>query len=62
MLLLVMCPGQDTLRCLALATVEQPGRPEEMNLEDAKNFVQYEVRLLRPFSVGVANSSHYRVT
>ena len=35
--------GQDTLRCLALATVEQPGRPEEMNLEDAKNFVQYEV-------------------
>ena len=35
--------GQDTLRCLAMATVEQPGRPEEMNLEDAKNFVQYEV-------------------
>ncbi|CAI8023215.1 Calcium-transporting ATPase sarcoplasmic/endoplasmic reticulum type [Geodia barretti] len=34
--------GQDTLRCLAMATVEQPGRPEEMNLEDAKNFVQYE--------------------
>ena len=36
--------GQDTLRCLAMATVEQPGRREEMNLEDAKNFVQYEVR------------------
>lgn len=26
-----------------MATVEQPGRKEEMNLEDAKNFVQYEV-------------------
>lgn len=34
--------GQDTLRCLAMATVEQPGRKEEMNLEDPKNFVQYE--------------------
>ena len=41
-----LCPiGQDTLRCLALATVEQPGKKEEMNLEDAKNFVQYEVCL-----------------
>ena len=38
------CPiGQDTLRCLAMATVDEPGRREEMNLEDAKNFVQYEV-------------------
>lgn len=26
-----------------MATVEQPGRKEEMNLEDPKNFVQYEV-------------------
>lgn len=40
--------GQDTLRCLAMATVEQPGRREEMNLQDAKNFVQYEVRLYGP--------------
>lgn len=36
--------GADTLRCLAMATVEQPGPREEMNLEDSKNFVQYEVR------------------
>ena len=35
--------GADTLRCLAMATVEQPGPREEMNLEDSKNFVQYEV-------------------
>ena len=59
---LLMCvfTGQDTLRCLAMATVEQPGRPEEMNLEDAKNFVQYEVS--RPLPVGVADSAPYRVT
>lgn len=38
-----MCTGADTLRCLAMATVDQPGRKEEMNLEDPGNFVQYEV-------------------
>ena len=35
--------GQDTLRCLALATVDNPGPKEEMNLDDPLNFVQYEV-------------------
>ena len=35
--------GQDTLRCLGLATVDTPGPREEMNLDDSKNFVQYEV-------------------
>ncbi len=35
--------GSDTLRCLGMATVEEPGPKEEMNLEDSKNFVQYEV-------------------
>ena len=37
--------GADTLRCLAMATVDTPGPKEEMNLEDPKNFVQYEVRI-----------------
>ncbi len=36
--------GADTLRCLGMATVEEPGPREEMNLEDSKNFIQYEVR------------------
>ncbi len=36
--------GAETLRCLAMATVDSPGRKEEMNLEDPGNFVQYEVR------------------
>ncbi len=35
--------GADTLRCLGMATVEEPGPKEEMNLEDSKNFIQYEV-------------------
>ena len=39
----VLSLGQDTLRCLGLATVDSPGPKEEMNLDDAKNFVQYEV-------------------
>lgn len=34
--------GKDTLRCLGMATVEQPGPKDEMNLEDSKNFIQYE--------------------
>uniref|UniRef100_A0A1X7V496 Calcium-transporting ATPase n=1 Tax=Amphimedon queenslandica TaxID=400682 RepID=A0A1X7V496_AMPQE len=34
--------GQDTLRCLAMATVDTPGPKEEMNLKDSNNFVQYE--------------------
>ena len=37
--------GADTLRCLAMATVDTPGPREEMNLEDPKNFIQYEVWL-----------------
>ena len=36
--------GGDTLRCLALGTIDNPRRKEEMNLEDAANFVKYEVR------------------
>ncbi len=40
----IVCTGADTLRCLGLATVDNPGPKEEMNLEDPANFVQYEVR------------------
>ncbi|KAK2522790.1 hypothetical protein Q9233_010149 [Columba guinea] len=34
--------GRDTLRCLALATHDNPPRKEEMNLEDSSNFINYE--------------------
>ena len=35
--------GADTLRCLALAVIDDPTKPEDMDLEDASNFVKYEV-------------------
>jgi len=34
--------GKDTLRCLALATVDNPAAADEMNLTESKNFVNYE--------------------
>jgi Ca2+ transporting ATPase len=37
--------GRDTLRCLALGTIDNPPRKEDMNLEDAKKFVNYEVSI-----------------
>jgi len=37
--------GRDTLRCLALATADNPAKPEDMDLNDANKFYQYEVNL-----------------
>jgi len=37
--------GRDTLRCLALATIDSPINPNEMNLGDATKFFQYEVNM-----------------
>lgn len=34
--------GKDTLRCLGLATVDNPATKEDMDLSDPKYFVQYE--------------------
>lgn len=36
--------GRDTLRCLALATHDNPPRKEDMDLENSSKFVQYEVQ------------------
>ena len=36
--------GRDTLRCLALGTIDNPLRREEMDLEDARKFITYEVK------------------
>ena len=38
--------GRDTLRCLALATIDNPPKKEEMDLEDSSKFVNYEVNNL----------------
>jgi Ca2+ transporting ATPase len=35
--------GRDTLRCLTLGTIDNPIRKEDMDLEDARKFVTYEV-------------------
>ena len=35
--------GADTLRCLALATVDSPMSVEKMNLQDPATFADYEV-------------------
>lgn len=37
--------GRDTLRCLALATGDNPMKPEEMDLDDSTKFYTYEVNL-----------------
>lgn len=34
--------GRETLRCLALATVDEPRKKEDMNLVDATQFIHYE--------------------
>ena len=42
-LLFVFEIGENTLRCLALATVDNPRNPKDMDLTDSDNFVKYEV-------------------
>ena len=44
--------GRDTLRCLALATIDNPPRREDMDLEDSRKFIQYEVCLYCLYLLG----------
>ncbi|XP_063588990.1 calcium-transporting ATPase sarcoplasmic/endoplasmic reticulum type-like [Penaeus indicus] len=37
--------GRDTLRCLGLATIDNPPKPEQMNLADSTKFHSYEVNM-----------------
>merc|ERR1712223_1188673 len=37
--------GRDTLRCLALATADNPMSPKDMDLENSSKFVNYETNL-----------------
>ena len=37
--------GRDTLRCLALTTIDNPIRKEDMDLENSSKFMKYEVSL-----------------
>nr|ALK82324.1 calcium-transporting ATPase [Pinctada fucata] len=38
--------GRDTLRCLALATIDSPPSREDMDLEDSRKFIQYETTII----------------
>ena len=38
--------GRDTLRCLALGTIDNPPLIENMDLDDPKKFITYEVMFL----------------
>ncbi|UYV63531.1 ATP2A2 [Cordylochernes scorpioides] len=37
--------GRDTLRCLALATLDAPPKPDDMDLADATKFASYETNM-----------------
>ncbi|TNM84693.1 hypothetical protein fugu_008871 [Takifugu bimaculatus] len=45
--------GRDTLRCLALATHDNPPRKDDMDLENSSKFVQYELGLTFVGCVGM---------
>ena len=48
--------GRDTLRCLALGTIDSPMRKEDMDLEDSRKFITYEVMSIdRERESGVEN-------
>ncbi|PWA16702.1 hypothetical protein CCH79_00017491 [Gambusia affinis] len=54
--------GRDTLRCLALATRDSPLKPEEMILEDATKFADYETDLTFVGCVGMLDPPRKEVT
>jgi len=54
--------GRDTLRCLALATRDTPLKVEEMNLEDATKFADYETDLTFVGCVGMLDPPRKEVT
>ncbi|XP_064612883.1 calcium-transporting ATPase sarcoplasmic/endoplasmic reticulum type-like [Liolophura sinensis] len=53
--------GRDTLRCLALATIDNPPRREDMDLEDSRKFIQYETNMTFVGIVGMLDPPRMEV-
>ncbi|XP_069134746.1 calcium-transporting ATPase sarcoplasmic/endoplasmic reticulum type-like isoform X1 [Argopecten irradians] len=53
--------GRDTLRCLALATIDAPPRREDMDLEDSRKFIQYETNMTFVGVVGMLDPPRMEV-
>ena len=53
--------GSDTLRCLALATADNPISPKDMDLENSAKFVQYETNLTFSGVVGMLDPPRLEV-
>ncbi|KAH7699412.1 sarcoplasmic/endoplasmic reticulum calcium ATPase 1-like protein, partial [Aphelenchoides avenae] len=54
--------GKDTLRCLALGTIDSPVTPQQMNLEDATQFVKYEREITFVGVVGMLDPPRMEVS
>lgn len=53
--------GRDTLRCLAVATVDSPASPNDMDLSDSSKFAQYESNMTFVGVVGMLDPPRYEV-
>lgn len=49
--------GRDTLRCLALATIDNPMKKEEMKLDDSTQFFKYEVCITKSIVMHIKNKT-----
>ncbi|KAI6220093.1 Calcium-transporting ATPase [Aphelenchoides fujianensis] len=54
--------GRDTLRCLALGTIDNPPSPNGMNLEDSTKFVDYEQEITFVGVVGMLDPPRMEVS
>ncbi|KAI6188657.1 Calcium-transporting ATPase [Aphelenchoides besseyi] len=54
--------GRDTLRCLALGTVDNPPNPNSMNLEDSTKFIDYEQEITFVGVVGMLDPPRMEVS
>ena len=54
--------GRDTLRCLALATIDNPVKKEDMDLEESSKFIKYETNCTFVGVVGMLDPPRVEVS